>query len=57
MDTLEDKAGADHTRPQGNDRYVRTAPSNPKLTRWQYDDDVSLLGDDRALTELTIQTV
>lgn len=28
-------------RPQGNDRYVRTAPSNPKLTRWAYDDDVS----------------
>jgi ubiquitin-conjugating enzyme E2 W len=31
----------DLARPQGNDRYVRTAPSNPKLTRWQYDDDVS----------------
>ncbi|WWD18984.1 hypothetical protein CI109_103441 [Kwoniella shandongensis] len=28
-------------RPEGNDRYVRTAPSNPKLTRWHYDDDVS----------------
>ncbi|WVW85726.1 hypothetical protein I302_107764 [Kwoniella bestiolae CBS 10118] len=26
-------------RPEGNDRYVRTAPSNPKLTRWHYDDD------------------
>ncbi len=26
--------------PEGNDRYVRTAPSNPKLTRWHYDDDV-----------------
>ncbi|ORY35434.1 ubiquitin-conjugating enzyme/RWD-like protein [Naematelia encephala] len=26
-------------RPQGNDRYVRNAPSNPKLTRWHYDDD------------------
>ncbi|KAI9637325.1 ubiquitin-conjugating enzyme/RWD-like protein [Dioszegia hungarica] len=26
-------------RPEGNDRYVRSAPSNPKLTRWQYDDD------------------
>ncbi|KAK8854867.1 hypothetical protein IAR55_003606 [Kwoniella newhampshirensis] len=30
-------------RPEGNDRYVRTAPSNPKLTRWHYDDDVSLI--------------
>ena len=28
------------SRPEGNDRYVRTAPSNPKLTRWHYDDDV-----------------
>ncbi|OCF37819.1 ubiquitin-conjugating enzyme E2 W [Kwoniella heveanensis BCC8398] len=26
-------------RPEGNDRYVRTAPTNPKLTRWHYDDD------------------
>ncbi|KAL7423426.1 hypothetical protein Q5752_001006 [Cryptotrichosporon argae] len=26
-------------RPQGNDSYVRRAPANPKLTRWQYDDD------------------
>ncbi|WWC90797.1 uncharacterized protein L201_005734 [Kwoniella dendrophila CBS 6074] len=26
-------------RPEGNDRYVRSAPSNPKLTRWHYDDD------------------
>ncbi|WVR07436.1 hypothetical protein IAU60_004477 [Kwoniella sp. DSM 27419] len=26
-------------RPEGNDRYVRTAPSNPKLTAWHYDDD------------------
>jgi len=25
--------------PQGNDRYVRNAPSNPKLTMWHYDDD------------------
>ncbi|ODN92743.1 ubiquitin-conjugating enzyme E2 W [Cryptococcus wingfieldii CBS 7118] len=28
--------------PEGNDRYVRSAPSNPKKTRWHYDDDVSL---------------
>jgi hypothetical protein len=27
-------------RPEGNDRYVRNAPSNPKHTRWHYDDDV-----------------
>nr|XP_019011388.1 ubiquitin-conjugating enzyme E2 W [Kwoniella pini CBS 10737]OCF50169.1 ubiquitin-conjugating enzyme E2 W [Kwoniella pini CBS 10737] len=27
------------SRPEGNDRYVRSAPSNPKLTRWHYDDD------------------
>ncbi|KAK1927033.1 ubiquitin-conjugating enzyme/RWD-like protein [Papiliotrema laurentii] len=26
-------------RPEGNDRYVRNAPSNPKLTQWMYDDD------------------
>ncbi|WVQ81925.1 hypothetical protein IAT38_004052 [Cryptococcus sp. DSM 104549] len=26
-------------RPEGNDRYVRNAPLNPKLTRWHYDDD------------------
>ncbi|RSH88629.1 hypothetical protein EHS25_002856 [Saitozyma podzolica] len=26
-------------RPEGNDRYVRNAPSNPKDTRWHYDDD------------------
>lgn len=25
--------------PKGNDRYVATAPSNPKLTRWEYHDD------------------
>lgn len=30
-------------RPEGNDRYVRNAPKNPKETRWMYDDDVSLL--------------
>ncbi|OCF57423.1 ubiquitin-conjugating enzyme E2 W [Kwoniella mangroviensis CBS 10435] len=29
-------------RPEGNDRYVRSAPSNPKLTRWHYDDDVGI---------------
>ena len=34
---------ADSTcRPPGNDRYVRHAPANPKDTRWQYDDDVSI---------------
>ncbi|KIJ60106.1 hypothetical protein HYDPIDRAFT_161350 [Hydnomerulius pinastri MD-312] len=26
-------------RPVDNDRYVRTAPDNPKKTRFQYDDD------------------
>ncbi|ORX38606.1 ubiquitin-conjugating enzyme/RWD-like protein [Kockovaella imperatae] len=26
-------------RPPGNDRYVRSAPLNPKLTRWAYEDD------------------
>lgn len=30
-------------RPEGNDRYVRNAPKNPKETRWMYDDDVSPL--------------
>lgn len=25
--------------PEGNDRYVRTAPDNPKKTQWVYDDD------------------
>ncbi|TFY73256.1 hypothetical protein EWM64_g10756, partial [Hericium alpestre] len=25
--------------PEGNDRYVRTAPDNPKKTRFLYDDD------------------
>ncbi|KAA1468423.1 UBC-like protein [Dentipellis sp. KUC8613] len=25
--------------PEGNDRYVRTAPDNPKKTRFMYDDD------------------
>lgn len=25
--------------PPGNDRYVRTAPSNPKKTRWAFHDD------------------
>ena len=30
-------------RPEGNDRYVRNAPKNPKETRWMYDDDVSSL--------------
>ena len=30
-------------RPEGNDRYVRNAPKNPKETRWMYDDDVSTL--------------
>jgi hypothetical protein len=30
----------DDNRPQGNDSYVRSAPSNPKETRWHYDDDV-----------------
>lgn len=28
------------SRPEGNDRYVRVAPKNPKETRWMYDDDV-----------------
>jgi hypothetical protein len=31
------------SRPEGNDRYVRNAPKNPKETRWMYDDDVSSL--------------
>jgi hypothetical protein len=31
------------SRPEGNDRYVRNAPKNPKETRWMYDDDVSTL--------------
>lgn len=26
-------------RPQGNDSYVRTAPENPKKTRFLYEDD------------------
>lgn len=28
-------------RPEGNDRYVARAPSNPKRTQWVYHDDVS----------------
>ena len=31
------------SRPEGNDRYVRNAPRNPKETRWMYDDDVSAI--------------
>ncbi|KIR58856.1 ubiquitin-conjugating enzyme E2 W [Cryptococcus bacillisporus CA1873] len=27
-------------RPEGDQRYVRNAPANPKLTSWKYDDDV-----------------
>ncbi|OWT39081.1 ubiquitin-conjugating enzyme E2 W [Cryptococcus neoformans] len=27
-------------RPEGDQRYVRNAPANPKLTSWRYDDDV-----------------
>ncbi|KAL0249797.1 hypothetical protein I308_103099 [Cryptococcus tetragattii IND107] len=26
-------------RPEGDQRYVRNAPANPKLTSWKYDDD------------------
>jgi hypothetical protein len=38
---LVTQADVEHFRPEGNDRYVRGAPANPKLTRWHYDDDVS----------------
>jgi len=36
-------------RPEGNDRYVRNAPKNPKETRWMYDDDVSSLSRETAI--------
>lgn len=29
-----------YDRPEGDQRYVRNAPANPKLTSWRYDDDV-----------------
>ena len=45
------EAGALTARPPGNDRYVASAPSNPKLTRWVYHDDVSILNPDSAADE------
>jgi hypothetical protein len=44
-------------RPEGNDRYVRNAPKNPKETRWMYDDDVSPLSRDAAVQAYDIDCI
>jgi hypothetical protein len=44
-------------RPEGNDRYVRNAPKNPKETRWMYDDDVSPLSRDAAIQAYEIDCI
>ena len=44
-------------RPEGNDRYVRNAPKNPKETRWMYDDDVSPLSRNAAIQAYEIDCI
>jgi hypothetical protein len=45
------------SRPEGNDRYVRNAPKNPKETRWMYDDDVSPLSRNAAIQAYEIDCI
>ncbi|EAL20504.1 hypothetical protein CNBE4240 [Cryptococcus deneoformans B-3501A] len=44
-------------RPEGDQRYVRNAPANPKLTSWKYDDDVCTNEILNRVLTIIIQTV